>query len=135
MQKRRRRNMMVFHVTQAGYAESLTYQKTHSDEEVVDTAAAFINRLLDGCDDEFYFLMENLWYPGLTFEDPAITRHLLDQIHYSKKGLMLDTGHFMNTNPDLRTPEDALVFLNRMLDAHEDLIQMNPLYHRNQSLT
>lgn len=126
---------VVFHVTQAAYAESLTYQKTHSDEEVVDAAATFINRLLDGCDDEFYFLMENLWYPGLTFEDPAITRRLLDQIHYPKKGLMLDTGHFMNTNSDLRTPEDALTFLNRMLDAHEDLIPMIKGIHLNQSLS
>lgn len=48
---------------------------------------------------------------------------------------MLDTGHFMNTNPDLRTPEDALVFLNRMLDAHEDLIPMIKGIHLNQSLS
>ena len=48
---------------------------------------------------------------------------------------MLDTRHFMNTNPDLRTPEDALVFLNRMLDAHEDLIPMIKGIHLNQSLS
>ena len=50
---------MVFHVTQVSYAESLIYVTKHTNEEIVDTAADFINRLLD-------------------------------QVHYSKKGLMLD---------------------------------------------
>ena len=126
---------VVFHITQVSYAESLTYVMHHSNEEVVDAAAAFINRLLDGTDYDFYFLMENLWWPGLTFEDPVITRRLLDQVHYPKKGLMLDTGHFMSTNTDLQTPDDAVVYLNQMLDAHEDLIPMIKGIHLNQSLS
>lgn len=126
---------VVFHITQVSYAESLTYVMDHSNEEVVDAAAAFINRLLDGQDYDFYFLMENLWWPGLTFEDPAITRRLLDQIHYPKKGLMLDTGHFMSTNTDLQTPDDAVVYLNQMLDTHKDLIPMIKGIHLNQSLS
>ena len=126
---------VVFHITQVSYAESLTYVLKHSNEEVVDAAAAFINRLLDGTDYDFYFLMENLWWPGLTFEDPAVTRRLLDQVHYPKKGLMLDTGHFMSTNTDLRTSDDAVVYLNQMLDAHEDLIPMIKGIHLNQSLS
>lgn len=126
---------VVFHITQVSYAESLTYELIHSHEEVIDAAAAFINRLLDGQDYDFYFLMENLWWPGLTFEDPSLTRRLLDQIHYPKKGLMLDTGHFMSTNIHLKTPADALVYLNQMLDAHEDLLPMIKGIHLNQSLS
>ena len=126
---------VVFHITQVSYAESLTYVMHHSNKEVVDAASAFINRLLDGQDYGFYFLMENLWWPGLTFEDPAVTRRLLDQVHYPKKGLMLDTGHFMSTNTDLRTSDDAVVYLNQMLDAHEDLIPMIRGIHLNQSLS
>lgn len=126
---------VVFHITQVSYAESLTYVMHHSNEEVVDAASAFINRLLDGQDYGFYFLMENLWWPGLTFEDPAITSRLLEQVHYPKKGVMLDTGHFMNTNTDLQTPDDAVVYLNQMLDAHEDLIPMIRGIHLNQSLS
>lgn len=126
---------VVFHITQVSYAESLTYEMKHSHEEVIDAAAAFINRLLDDTDYDFYFLMENLWWPGLTFEDPMLTRRLLDQVHYPKKGLMLDTGHFMSTNTDLQTPEDAVAYLNQMLDAHEDLLPMIKGIHLNQSLS
>ena len=32
-----------------------------------------------------------------------------------KKGLMLDTGHFMNSNYELETPTDALAYLHQML--------------------
>ena len=126
---------VVFHITQVSYAESLTYELIHSNEEVIDAAAAFINRLLDGQDYDFYFLMENLWWPGLTFENPVLTRKLLDQVHYPKKGLMLDTGHFMSTNTGLKTPVNALVYLNQMLDAHEALLPMIKGIHLNQSLS
>ena len=34
---------VVFHVTQVGFAESLVYEMKHTDAEVVDAAAAFIN--------------------------------------------------------------------------------------------
>ncbi|MGN0353948.1 MAG: TIM barrel protein [Muricoprocola sp.] len=126
---------VVFHVTQVSYAESLTYEMKHTNEEVIDAAADFINRLLDRQHYQFYFLMENLWWPGLTFEDPSLTHRLLDRVHYKKKGLMLDTGHFMNTNINLKTPEEALAYLNQMLDAHEDLIPMIKGIHLNQSLS
>ena len=130
-----RAEYVVFHITQVSYAESLTYQMVHSNEEVIDASAEFINQLLDGTDYDFYFLMENLWWPGLTFEDPATTQRLLDKVHYPKKGLMLDTGHFMSTNTDLKTPEDALAYLNQMLDAHKDILPMIKGIHLNQSLS
>lgn len=106
-----------------------------SDAEVVDAAAAFINELLDGQDYPFWFLMENLWWPGLNMLDAAITSRLLSQVHYEKKGIMLDTGHFMNNHYHLQTPEDAVVCLNQMLDAHEPLLPMIRGIHLNQSLS
>ena len=63
--------------------------------------------------------MENLWWPGLNFRRPEMTYLLLKSIHYQKKGLMLDTGHFLHTNHKLRTQEEALLSLNQMLDEHE----------------
>ena len=51
----------------------------------LDAAAAFINELLDGQDYPFWFLMENLWWPGLNMLDARITERLLAQVHYTKK--------------------------------------------------
>jgi len=126
---------VVFHVTQVSAVESLTYQTVHTDEEVIDAAVSLINELLDNQSYSFHFLMENLWWPGLNFKDPAITKRLIDGVHYEKKGLMLDTGHFMNQNLDLRTANDALERLHKMLDEHQEFIPYIKGLHLNQSFS
>ena len=62
------------------------------------------------------------WWPGLTFENPGDTQALLTQVHYEKKGFMLDTGHYLHTNLDLRDQEEAVDCLHQMLDHHKDFI-------------
>ena len=54
-------------------------------------------------------------------KDPALTKKLLDGIHHKKKGVLLDTGHYMNTSCELKTPEDAVAYLHEMLDKHEEI--------------
>ena len=78
---------------------------------MVDAAAELINSLLDGKGYQFEFLMENLWWPGLTLTRPEITERLLSQVHYPRKGLMLDTGHLMHTNWELRSQEEAVDYI------------------------
>ena len=126
---------VVFHVTQVSGAECLDYHMLHTDKEVIDASCDLINELLEGQPYTFYFLMENLWWPGLTFLDPVLTDRLLDGVKYERKGLMLDTGHFMNTNPQLRTSGDAVCYLHRMLDEHRKLIPMIKGVHLHQSLS
>lgn len=126
---------VVFHISQVSPAESLRYEPIRTDAEVIDASIALINELLDGQDYHFYFLMENLWWPGLTFADPAMTRRLLDGVHYEKKGFMLDTGHFMNLHREIRTPDEALSLLHKMLDAHEEFLPYIRGIHLNQSLS
>ena len=126
---------VVFHVTQVDPEESFTYKLKHTDEEVIRASADLINELLDGQDYPFWFLMENLWWPGLNFLSPEDTRYLLERVHYEKKGFMLDTGHFLHTNLDLKTQEEGVDYLNQMLDAHEDLVSYIKGIHLQQSLT
>lgn len=130
-----RAEYVVFHVTQVSNEECWTCRMKHTDEEVVDAACGFINALLDRKQYSFWFLMENLWWPGLNFLRPSVTKRLLDGVHYSKKGLMLDTGHFMHTNLNLRTQKEALISLHAMLDAHQDLLSCIKGVHLHQSLT
>ena len=126
---------VVFHVVQVDDEEGFTYQGKHTDREVIDTAAAFINELLDGQEYSFWFLMENLWWPGLTFLEPEDTRALISQVHYGKKGFMLDTGHYLHTDLDLQTQEEAVEALHRMLDRQKDMIPYIKGLHLQQSLT
>ena len=40
-------------------------------------------------------------------------------MHTQRKGIMLDTGHYMNTTTQLKTAEDAVAYLNKMIDKYE----------------
>lgn len=109
---------VVFHVSEVSLEECFTYKFVHSDEEVIDAAAELVNRLLDGTDAKMAFLLENQWWPGLRFTDPALTKRLLDQVEYGNKGIMLDTGHLLHTNTSLRTQAQAAQYVRDCYDAH-----------------
>lgn len=126
---------VVFHVSESAPDECLTYQMTHTDEEICDAAAEMINTALDGKDYHFDFLCENLWWSGLTMTKPDIVKRLMEQIHYEKKGIMLDTGHLLHTNRNLRTQEQALSYIHEILDKNKGLCKYIKGIHLQQSLT
>jgi len=72
----------------------------------LNTAAA----TLPGDEPPVRLLLENLWWPGLTF-----THHtaelLAEQLEFSNWGFVLDTGHLMNTNPRLDDEDAAIDFV------------------------
>ena len=126
---------VVFHVSEITIDQSFHRQFDYPDEKVIDEACQIINLLLDGQGYTFDFLMENLWWPGLNFQDAAITKRLLDGVSYQHKGLMLDTGHLMNANPDLRTQAEAVTYIHKILDKHEEVIPWIKGIHLNASLS
>lgn len=126
---------VVFHVSDASIEESFTWKYHHTDEEIVDAAAELINELFKGEDGKIALLLENLWQPGLKFTDPKITKRLLDQIKYPNKGIMLDTGHLLHTDTQIKTQEEGIAYIHRMLDAHGVLCKYIRGMHLNQSLT
>ena len=125
---------VVFHVSDVSVEEGYTYRWLHTDREVIDASAQIVNALLeDG--DSFDFLMENQWWPGLTLTDPEETSHLLEDVRYPRKGLLLDTGHLMNTDPSLGSEEEGVAYLHRMLDRHGVLCRYIRGIHLHQSLS
>lgn len=111
---------VVFHVSEVTLRESYVYQYRYTDEEVIDASLEVINMLLDEREYSFDFLVENLWWSGLTMKDAALTKKLVDGMHTEKKGILLDTGHYMNTNCELKTAEEGVAYLHEMLDRHEE---------------
>ena len=126
---------VVFHVSDVSIEEGYTYRWEHSHAAVIDAAAELANRLLDGRDWPFQFLVENQWWPGFTFTDPALTGSLLEKIHFARKGILLDTGHMMNTDRNLRTQAEGAAYIHRMLDAHGTLCRYIKGVHLHQSLS
>ena len=127
---------VVLHVSHVNLTECVTYRFGYSDEEVIRSTCELVNELLpESADYSFELLLENLWWPGLTFTNPDMTRKLLDGIQYKKKGLLLDTGHLMNCNLNLKDEEDGIAFIHSMLDAHQDLAERIRAVHLHQSVS
>ena len=126
---------VVFHVSDVSLEEGYTYRWLHTNREVLDGAIEFINELLRGTEPTFDFLVENQWWPGFTFLDPAETEYLLSRIEYPRKGIMLDTGHLMNTNPKLRTQAQSIEYILKRIQAHGELAGHVLGMHFHQSLS
>ncbi|MBR0404166.1 MAG: TIM barrel protein [Eggerthellaceae bacterium] len=126
---------VVFHVTDVLIHECYTYEFSHTDLEVCDCACELANEILEGMDTDVAFLVENQWWPGFTFCDPAMTRHLLDGIEYDNVGIMLDTGHLMSTNTNLRTQAQAARYVLERYNEHGDMREKVRGLHLHQSLS
>lgn len=126
---------VVFHASEVKIKESCTYRFTYTDQEVAISLCELVNELLDGQEYHFYFLLENLWWPGWTGLDPEITRFLMENIHYKKNGFMLDTGHLLHTNLELKSQEEGLAYINQVLDGNPEMIPYIKGMHVQQSIT
>ncbi len=126
----------VWHVSDAGIGESFTRRYRHTDEEVIDAACEIVNEALAGeKDSSVALLLENLWLPGLRFTRPEMTARLLEGIDYPNKGIMLDTGHLLHNNLDLRDEAEGVGYIRGLLEAHGELAKAVRGVHLNQSIT
>lgn len=126
---------VVFHVSDVSIEEVHTFRWQHTNEEIIDAAAGLVNRLLAGKDYQFDFLLENLPWPGLRFDEPRLTERLLAQVEYPKKGIMLDIGHLMTTDDSLVNEQQAAEYIMRRLDEHGELCRYIKGVHLHTSLS
>lgn len=112
---------VVFHVSDVSLEEGYTYRWLHDDRTVMDASLELLNLLLDEHRYPFEILAENQWWPGFTFLEPGKTEYLLNGIHAERKGIMLDTGHLLNTNTALQSEAEGIYYLQQMLDRHGSL--------------
>ena len=59
----------------------------------------------------------------------------MDGIRFPNKGIILDTGHLINSNTALRTQADGAAFLMDMLGRHGTLARMVRGVHLRYSLS
>lgn len=126
---------MVFHVSDVSLEEGYTYQWEHTDYEVLDAALEVINETLRGVEPTFDFLVENQWWPGFTFTEPEKTEYLLSHIDYPRVGIMLDTGHLMNTNWHIRSQWEGIRYILDMIEKHGELSKRIYGMHFHQSVS
>ena len=109
---------LVLHVSHARVPELFSWQFSASCQEVIEATIEVANALAPEIPQDITLLFENLWWPGLTLRDQELTAMLLDNVSHRNIGIMLDTGHLMNTNPELRTEAEGA---NYVLNTLENL--------------
>jgi len=108
---------VVFHVSQTRIPELFNWQFSFSDREIIEAAIEVINELAEDIPKDMELLFENLWWPGLTLKDKELTALLLDSVKHPKVGIMLDIGHLMNTNPELRNQDDGVDYVLKIVES------------------
>ncbi|WP_303863949.1 TIM barrel protein [Alkalibaculum bacchi] len=126
---------VVFHVCHVQLEHSYTYSFDYTDSEIIEAFIEMINEVLEGFEPSFDLLLENLWWPGLTMLDKKNSTRLMERIKYPNKGFMMDIGHLMNTNKELKREEEATDYILEVLDSLEDLAVNIKGIHLNSSLS
>jgi len=125
----------VFHVTHAEILHTYNFEFTYSDWDVLEATAELVNKSFGSKDEGFTLLFENLWCPGLKLTDPELVKRFLDKIELPNKGIMLDIGHLMITNPKIKNEEQACKYILSIIHNLGDLKKYIKGIHLNKSLS
>lgn len=104
----------VFHVSHVEPSHALSRQYPYTDLEVVEAAADLLNHVaatFPGGEPPVRLFLENLWYPGLTFTASPPAERLAERLCFDNWAFVLDTGHLMNTNPELVSEEQGIAYV------------------------
>lgn len=126
---------MVFHVGNARYRETFSWDFHYDDEAVIEATLALLHELSDCIPNDTWLLLENLWWPGLRLTDQRLTDRILSASPHSKTGIMLDTGHLLATDRSVRTQEEGAEYIHRVLTGLGETRKMIKGVHLHQSLS
>jgi len=107
-------NYAVFHVSHVEPEHSFSRPFPYSNLDIINASADLLNAVaatFEGGEPPVRLFLENLWWPGLTFTSNAAAEHLAARLKFSNWAFVLDTGHLMNTNPNLDDEDAAIDFV------------------------
>lgn len=98
---------LVWHVADCTIEETWTRHFHYINKEVLKAAAEVYSAVADVVPPSVYVLFENIFWPGLYKLEPEDVDYFFSRLPGKNVGIMLDTGHLMNTNWDIRTEADG----------------------------
>lgn len=125
---------LVWHVSDANHEEIFTWQFNYSDREVCAANADVFNLVADEIPETTTVLFENLWWPGLRLTDTRTVKFFFEHIKHKNSGIMLDTGHLMNTNLKLKDEEQAVDYVCEVVDKLGSYAELIKGVHLNCTL-
>ncbi len=127
---------VVFHPVHCELAHVYDWRFPWRVEETLGMCAELINAASARSDFKGRILFENLWWPGsFRLLDPREYEYLQSRVNYPNCGIALDTGHLMNTNPELTSEPDAVDFLLNHIDTLGEIKSEIYTVHLTRSLS
>jgi len=126
---------IVFHACNIKIIESLTYNFKYSDMEVLKNVVDILNEIFEGGNYNFKLLLENLWWSGLRLTNKEEIEYLLKNINYKNTGFILDTGHMINNNPEIKNSKEAVKYIKKNLENIGEYKKYILGMHLNYSLS
>ena len=106
---------MVFHVSHVIVEDTFRWKFDYTDKEIMEATIELVNAAFPEDEDGPLLLFENLWWPGLTYCDPELTKWFIEQINYKNKGYLLDTSHLILTNPNIWNEDQAVDYMLKIV--------------------
>lgn len=125
---------VVLHACNIRISETYTYKFQYSDMEVLKYVVEIINEVFNE-KYTFKLLLENLWWPGLKLTSKEEISYLLKHITYKNTWFMLDTGHLINNNINLKNSKEAVEYIKSSIENLGEYKNYIKGVHLNYSLS
>ena len=107
---------VVFHACNVKVTEAMTYDFKYSDKEVLNAVISIINEIFEDGEYDFKLLFENLWWSGLRLTNKEEIEYLLNGVKYKNVGFILDTGHMINNNRDIKNSKEGIGYIKKNIE-------------------
>lgn len=126
---------VVFHACNVKVTEAMTYDFKYSDKEVLDAVISIINEIFEDGEYNFKLLFENLWWSGLRLTNKEEVEYLLNGVKYKNVGFILDTGHMINNNRDIKNSKEGIEYIKENIENIGEYKNLIYGMHLNYSLS
>ena len=127
---------VVFHVSQSELEYIYNWQFPWTWQETVELSAEIVNEFTRDTPYKGEILFENLWWPGgLRLDSPDEVTYLLERVKYPRCGLVLDTGHVLNKNQNIRSEPQGIDYLIETVRGLGELRNLIKAVHLTRSLS
>lgn len=126
---------LVWHVAHCSLDEIWTRRFRYTDRDVLKAAAEVYSAVAKEVPHSVTMLFENIFWPGLYTLKPEEVDYFFRLLPGENTGIMLDTGHLMNTNPDLVTEEDGARYVLSVVNRLGSLKSLIKGIHLSCSLS
>jgi len=126
---------VVFHACNVKVTEAMTYDFKYSDKEVLNVVISIINEIFEDGEYDFKLLFENLWWSGLRLTNKEEIEYLLNGVKYKNVGFILDTGHMINNNRDIKNSKEGIEYIKKNIENIGEYKNLIYGMHLNYSLS